>query len=167
MHVRKSIVSFSLFAALLITMTSALMAEILPRNIVVQQSNCPIRISSYRAAYKPDTGLRHTIKYENRSGQKVVAIRFGMLSFDLFHKFLGKTTGTNVQDMSSGKSEEGYWMTDSQHVAAFYVGIAWVDSLRLEDGTIWNANEADILTEARREDKDFDPVLLKLPPVLK
>jgi hypothetical protein len=167
MHVRKSIVGFSLFAALLLMLSSALVAEILPRNIVVQQSNCPIRISSYRAAYKPDTGLRHTIKYENRSGQKIVAIRFGMLSFDLFHKFLGKTTGTNVQDMGSGKSEEGYWTTDSQHVAAFYVGIAWVDSLRMEDGTIWNANEADILTEARREDKDFDPVLLKLPPVLK
>ncbi len=39
--------------------------------------------------------------------------------------------------------------------------------IRMEDGTIWNANEADILTEARREDKDFDPVLLKMPPVLK
>ena len=69
---RKSIVGFSLFAVLLVAMTSALLAEILPRNIVVQQSNCPIRISSYRAAYKPDTGLRHTIKYENRSGQKIV-----------------------------------------------------------------------------------------------
>ena len=75
---RKSIVGFSLFAALLLTLTSALVAEILPRNIVVQQSNCPIRISSYRAAYKPDTGLRHTIKYENRSGQKVVAMMGGM-----------------------------------------------------------------------------------------
>jgi hypothetical protein len=165
--VRKLTIGFSLFVALLVTMTSALVAEIVPRNIVVQQSNCPIRISSYRAFYKPETGLRHTIKYENRSGQKIVAIRFGMLSFDLFHKFLGKTTGTNVQDMGSGKSEEGYWTTDSGHAAAFYVGIAWVDSLRLEDGTIWNANEADILSEARREDKDFDPALLKLPPVLK
>jgi hypothetical protein len=148
-------------------MTSGLGAEILPRNIVVQQSNSPIRIVSYKAQYKPETGLRHVIQYQNRSGQKIVAIRFGMLSFDLFHKFLGKTTGTNVQDMNAGKSEEGYWLTDSGHAAAFHVGIAWVDAIRMEDGTIWSANEADILTEARREDKDFDPVLLKLPPVLK
>ncbi|MGH9387528.1 MAG: hypothetical protein ACRD2N_24980 [Vicinamibacterales bacterium] len=148
-------------------MTHLVVAEIVPRNIVVQQSNSPIRIESYRAQYKTDTGLRHTIKYQNRSGQKVVAIRFGMLSFDLFHKFLGKTTGTNVQDMGAGKSEEGFWMTDSQHVAAFHVGIAWVDSIRMEDGTIWLANDADVLAEARREDKDFDPAHLKLPPVLK
>ncbi len=98
---RKLTIGFSLFAALLMTMTSALVAEILPRNIVVQQSNSPIRIVSYKAAYKPETGLRHVIQYQNRSGQKIVAIRFGMLSFDLFHKFLGKTTGTNVQDMES------------------------------------------------------------------
>src|SRR5262245_51545645 len=148
-------------------MTNGLGAEILPRNIVVQQSNSPIRIVSYKAAYKAETGLRHVIQYQNRSGQKIVAIRFGMLSFDLFHKFLGKTTGTNVQDMNAGKSEEGYWLTDSGHAAAFHVGIAWVDAIRMEDGTIGNANEADVVAEARREDKEFDPVLLKLPPVLK
>jgi hypothetical protein len=165
--VRKSIIGISFFAVLLLTMTSLLVAEILPRNIVVQQSNSPIRIVSYKAAYKPETGLKHVIQYQNRSGQKIVAIRFGMLSFDLFHKFLGKTTGTNVQDMGAGKSEEGFWLTDSNHAAAFHVGIAWVDSIRMEDGTIWLANEADILAEARKEDKDFDPVLLKLPPVLK
>lgn len=167
MNVRKSPIVFAFFALLLFAMSSFPAAEILPRNIVVQQSNCPIRIALYKAAYKPETSLRHVIQYENRSAQKVIAIRFGMLSFDLFHKFLGKTTGTNVQDMSPGKKEEGYWTTDSMHVAAFHVGIAWVDSLRLEDGTIWNANEADILAEARKEDKDFDPALLKLPPVLK
>ena len=166
-NVSKPTIGLSLCAGLLVIMTNGLGAEILPRNIVVQQSNSPIRIVSYKAAYKAETGLRHVIQYQNRSGQKIVAIRFGMLSFDLFHKFLGKTTGTNVQDMNAGKSEDGFWLTDSGHAAAFHVGIAWVDAIRMEDGTIWNANEADILSEARKEDKEFDPVLLKLPPVLK
>lgn len=148
----------------LLTMVStgaSVFAEVEPRTTIVAQSTCPLRISQYTARYSQDEGLRHTISYQNRASQKVVAIRFGMLSFDMFHTFIGRTTGVVVDEMDKGKSDKGSWSTSSPSAPAFLTGIVWVDSIRFEDGTIWQGDEAAVVAEARKIDKDFDASLLK------
>jgi hypothetical protein len=137
-----------------------------PKTIIIRQENSPVEIAAYTAKYLERSqytteGIHHSLTYSNRGTQKVVAIRFGLVTFDVFNRFLGKTGGISMDDLASGKSEKGSWVNSPYADFSFLTGLAYVDMVRLEDGTIWQADEATVLDEIRKIEKDFDAKLLR------
>jgi hypothetical protein len=137
-----------------------------PKTIIIAQPNSPVEITAYGARYAPRStyskeGIQHNLTYSNRGSQTIVAIRFGLVSFDVFNRFLGKTGGISMDDLELGKSQKGSWVSSPYADFSFLTGLAYVDLVRLEDGTIWQADESAILEEMRKMEKDFDAKRLK------
>lgn len=155
-----------LMARLLAVGEPGVVASPPPNAIIIIQPNSPVEIGSYTAAFQRRSqytteGIRHNLEYRNRGSQKVVAIRFGLVSFDVFNRFLGKTGGISMDDVMPTKVDKGEWIASPYADFSFLTGLAYVDLVRLEDGTIWQADEATILAEVRKIEKDFDAKLLK------
>ncbi len=139
-----------------------------PQAIVIQQPNSPVEITKYTAAYQrrgtyTSEGIAHSLEYRNRGELKVVAIRFGLVSFDVFNRFLGKTGGVSLDDLAPAtpKPQKGEWVSNHYGAFSFLTGLAYVDQVRLEDGTIWQADDDAILSEIRKIEADFDAKRLK------
>ena len=148
----------------------ALMAAPQRKAIIIVQPNSPIEIIRYTAQFhERGTSSRyntecieHSLDHKNRGTQKVVAIRFGLFSFDVFNRFLATTGGISMDDLVPGKTSSGNrWAHNPYAAFSFLTGVAYVDLVRLEDGTIWQADEATVLAEIRKIEKDFDSKLLK------
>ena len=145
---------------------SAVIAAPEPKAIIISQPNSPVEIIGYTARFQRRStytteGIAHNLEYKSRSTQKVVAIRFGLVSFDVFNRFLGKTGAISMDDLIPTKTQKGGWVTSPYADFSFLTGLAYVDLVRLEDGTIWQADDATVLNEIRKIEKDFDAKLLK------
>ena len=66
-----------------------------------------------------------------------------------------------MDELQLGKSAKGSWVQRTSGDFAFLTGLAYVDMVRLDDGTIWKSDEDAILTEIRKIETDFDAKLLK------
>lgn len=137
-----------------------------PKTIIIAQPNSPVQITAYSARFASRStysreGINHDVAYLNRGRQKIGAIRFGLVSFDVFNRFLGKTGGLSMDDLEAGKSQKSSWAHSPYADFSFSTGLAYVDLVRLEDGTIWQADESVILEELRKIEKDFDAKRLK------
>ena len=137
-----------------------------PKAIIIAQPNSPVEVINYTARFQRRStytteGIAHSLEYKTRGAQKVVAIRFGLVSFDVFNRFLSKTGGISLDDLVPGKNQKGEWVSSPYADFSFLTGLAYVDMVRLEDGTIWQADEATVLEEIRKIEKDFDAKLLR------
>lgn len=154
------------FAVLAAAPPTQLLAAPSPVGVIIGQPNSPIEITQYKAIYQRRSnytteGIAHDLQYRNRGNQKVVAIRFGLVSFSVFNQFLGKTGGVSMEELIPGQAEKGSWVAMHYAGFSFLTGLSYVDLVRLEDGTIWQADEAAILDEIRKIEKDFDAKLLR------
>lgn len=145
---------------------SAVVAAPPPKAIIISQPNSPVEIVGYTARFQRRStytteGIAHSLEYRSRGTQKVVAIRFGLVAFDVFNRFLGKTGGISMDDLLPAKNQKSEWVSSPYADFSFLTGLAYVDLVRLEDGTIWQADEATVLDEIRKIEKDFDAKLLK------
>jgi hypothetical protein len=159
--------ALGLFAMVAVSLVGqAALAAPPPKMIIISQANSPIQITAYTARYVEGSqysreGIHHNLTYMNRGAQQVVAIRFGLVTFDVFNQFLGKTGGISMDDLQIGKSEKGSWINSPYGDFSFNTGLAYVDMVRFADGTIWKADEATVLDEIRKIEKDFDAKLLR------
>jgi hypothetical protein len=131
-----------------------------PRAIIVTQSNSPIAITSYSAAYREGgrysrDGINHDLQYVNRSTKKIVAIRFGFVSFDAFNQHLGTTGGVQLSDIVPEAKGRCGWIQSAYSDFAFLTGIAYVHKVRFDDDQIWIADMNVVLEELRKIQSDF------------
>ena len=132
---------------------------------IVEQVEAPIVVTAYRAEYAKRTndspeGIRHEVEYRNRSSQKVVAIQFGLVSFDLWNEFLARTAGISTEAVSPRARERGAWSTATDAAFAFHTAVVYVDRVRFESGEIWTADLDVVIAAMRAIQKDFDPANL-------
>jgi len=132
---------------------------------IVEQVDAPIQVTAYRAEYAKRSndapeGIRHEVEYRNRSTQKIVAIQFGLVSFDLWNEFLARTAGLSTELISPRARERGAWSTPNDSAFAFHTAVVYVDRVRFESGEIWIADRDAIVTAMRAIQKDFDPANL-------
>ena len=132
---------------------------------IVEQAEAPIQVTAYRAEYSKRSndapeGIRHEVEYRNRSNQKVVAIQFGLMSFDLWNEFLARTAGISTEQVSPRARERGAWTTATDSAFAFHTAVVYVDRVRYESGEIWTADRDLIVAAMRAIQKDFDPANL-------
>jgi len=136
-----------------------------PDNKIVEQKDAPIQVTSYRTDYQKRTndsleGIRHELEYRNRSGKKIVAIQFGLMSFDLWNEFLARTAGLSTEEISPKGKDKGAWVTPTDSSFAFHTAVVYVERVRFESGEIWNEDPELVLTAMRAVQKDFDPTNL-------
>jgi hypothetical protein len=135
-----------------------------PKNIIVIQPNSPVGITEYKAEFEQANaanGINHVLSYTNRGRQKISAVRFGLVAFDVFNGFLGKIEGVAMSDVNVNRSHKGNWIHTPPTAFSFLTGVAYVDTVRFEDGTIWQADPETVVEELRKIDKGFDGRLLK------
>jgi hypothetical protein len=136
-----------------------------PDNKIVEQAESPILVTAYRAEYAKRTNespesIRHDVEYRNRSNQKVVAIQFGLVSFDLWNEFLARTAGLSTEAVAPRGRERGGWSTPTDAAFAFHTAVVYVDRVRFESGEIWSADPDLVVAAMRTIQKDFDPANL-------
>lgn len=139
-----------------------------PSTRIVQQADTPVKIVTYSAAYMErstyiEEGIHHRFEFQNTSQRPIAAVRFGVVSFDAFNEFIGRTAGIYLDPLPPGgsKNAKGTWITRAYGDFAFLTGVAYVQRVRFEDGEIWTADEAAIVTELKKIQADFDPTKLK------
>jgi hypothetical protein len=128
---------------------------------IVEQTESPVLVTGYRAEYQKGTatampGVRHDVEYRNRSGQRVVAIQFGLVTFDVWDEFLGRTAALTVQPLGVRSRDRGIWTTPSEAAFAYRTAVVYVERVRFESGEIWTADRETILGALRVIQKDFD-----------
>jgi hypothetical protein len=134
--------------------------------IIVAQPNSAVEVSLYTAFYsggdtRSQPGISHSLQYRNRGTQKIVAVSFSFVCFDVFNRYLTTSGGISMDDLVPEKKERGSWRFNSYGSFSFLSGVVYVNLIRFDDGTIWQADEPTVLAEIRKIEKDFDAKLLK------
>ena len=128
---------------------------------IVTQPASPVAITSFNTSqYTADT-ITHVLQYQNRSGRDIVAVQFGIASFDVWNEFMDHRRATATTTLQPGKGARGVWGAHWFHVGvSLMTGVAYVRRVRFADGEIWTAGQSEVLAEVRQIKKDFDPALL-------
>ncbi len=129
---------------------------------VIKQENAPIKIIEYKSIFQrefsseygsnPDQ-IAHSIRYKNISSDTIVAMRFGIASFDMFNHMLGKFAGYATETLEPMKVENGEWVQSVYAAFTFEkygTGVAYVDAVRFESGKIWNSDLALVVEELQK-----------------
>ncbi|WP_420327631.1 hypothetical protein [Mameliella sp.] len=122
--------------------------------IVLKQPNAPLAIVSYQSSYKSadrgigDGSIIHRLEVKNVSDKKVEAYGIGFRTFDTFKRSMGRPfVGYDMSVVATGISTSPIWENRALSAYLFRrhgIGVAYVAIVRLEDGTIWKADEASI-----------------------
>ncbi len=159
--------AFSISASTLAISLSVAVAQPPPADHrILNQPEAPIAITKYEAFYLESNryrreGIRHELEYRNRGDRSIVAIRFGLLSFNIFNDFQDRLGGITIEDVNPGQSESGAWVANALAEASFYTGVAYVSKVRFRDGQIWLADEDDILAQIREIESTFSADMLE------
>jgi hypothetical protein len=131
--------------------------------ITIAQPNCPVRIKSYKAIYVPDFDsspecIMHSVAYANIADSRMVAIRFGIASFDAFNRLLDKFSGIAIEDLDPGNSTTGEWHQRSFSPWLFKtlgIGVIYLDAVRFEGNRFWYSDSEQVLSEMQKIEKEL------------
>lgn len=149
----------------LITFSTSLIAE---NAVIIKQEESPIQIVDYEVSYNVVADgidvISHAVKGLNTSEKKVVAIRYVTLVFSCFNEYFDTSRNYTMWALDPNKQRKTSWNQANDMEIAFSkfgTGIAFVDSVRFEDGTIWRANSNDTLPQIQEMQKSFTLELLE------
>lgn len=136
---------------------------------IVPQTNAPVKITDYRAYYEEGgpsgpSGIRHSVGFVNTSDKKIVAIQFGLVSFNIWNDFLDRTGGVTVSDLAPQKKARGVWVAPRIGDFSFHTGVAYVAKVRFDSGEIWTADLEGVVAELKKIEADFDSANLTKKP---
>jgi hypothetical protein len=164
--------AFSAWAVLILTVTVfdiPLTAELKSSTRIVDQADAPVKILEYTASYFSGDnkyiteGIHHNVTYANSGDREIVAVQFGLVSFDVWNRFLNRTNGLDRDGVKPAEKRptKSSWVTRPYGDFSFLTGVAFVNRVRFADGTIWEADEKAIVDELRKIESDFDAANLK------
>jgi hypothetical protein len=139
------------------------------RNRVVAQADAPISITEYKSSYTTGSqyttqGIHHDLKYVNSAKKTIVAIEFGLVSFDIFNDFADRTYGIDKnfdkRFQEGTKEASGGWVARALNESFHWTGVVWVKRVRFENGEIWKADEQSIVAELKKIQANFDASVL-------
>ena len=131
-----------------------------PDHKIVEQADAPILVTAYRTEFLKRTneaseGLRHDIDYRSRAGQRIVAVQFGLVSFDVWNEFLERHAALASEAIDANGREKSSWFTPTSAGGAFYTGVVYVERVRFANGEIWTADLPAVATVMQAIQKDF------------
>ena len=141
---------------------------------IIEQSDSPIKILSYRSSYgmhskvalvgEKTEGVRHQTEHQNVSERGIMAVELGYVMFDLYDEFLDfiRTSEINLLKPSDKDKSDGiYERAIYERASTFLTGAAFVSKVRFADGEVWRANLDAIAQELAKIDKEFQASALK------
>jgi hypothetical protein len=138
------------------------------KNIVISQPDAPVEITSYEALYQPSSsysrtreGIEHHVSYKNKTPRKIIAIEFGLVSFDIWNEFLDNMGGITMKLLGPGAEATSEWTSSRYGGFAFHTGVTYVSKVRFDDGEIWKADLGAVIKEMKKIEADFDASRLK------
>jgi hypothetical protein len=104
--------------------------------------------------------FEESLAWRNTSPQAVIAVEVAILKYDAYNRrepvVDWSLKGHGANDWTPlGAGEGSRDATRAAGADDAYTEIAWVRRVRLQDGTIWDANEADVLRDAHRAAPDI------------
>lgn len=136
------------------------------RSIFINQQKCPISITLYESMFVPELNsptisfperIRHGVEYKNISSLNVVALRFGIVAFNLFNEFMGIYDGITIGELSSSSETRSEWSQTVKGAVLYKqygTGVVYLDSARGDNGAIWRADKAIVLQELQKIDSN-------------
>lgn len=133
---------------------------------VLTQANSPVLIYEYEGRYQEGgrysrEGIRHDIKYRNTTDRGIRAVKFGLLSFNIFNEFLHRTAGIAMNPLDPGGESSGALIASALADFSFFTGVTYVAKVRFLDGEVWEADEDEIVRQIREIEDDFDAAQLR------
>ena len=131
-----------------------------PEHRVVDQPDAPVQVTAYRTEFLKRTaeapeGLRHDLEYRSRSDQRIVAVQFGFVSFDVWNEFLERHAALGSDALDANERKRNSWFTATASGVAFLTGVVYVERVRYANGEIWTANLDSIVIAMQSVQKDF------------
>jgi len=132
--------------------------------VVIQQSGSPLEIVSYSAHYVvggrySTEGVMHSVTLKNTGPQNVFAYTISFRSFDVFNEDMGRGLGgISIATLAPNSTTDGSWTQRPYAPFSFDkygTGVAYVSRVRLEDGTIWSADQAYVLSQMQKIQDDL------------
>ena len=131
---------------------------------ILKQDGAPLEIVTYTNRYKlperaGDGTVVHRALVKNVTDQPVVAYGLGFYIFDAFKRDMGRPfVGYAMNEVKLDGNDDPSW--EQRPSSAFLFrrhgqGLAYVAIARLEDGTVWRADESSIA----RQLEDFELLL--------
>lgn len=131
---------------------------------VISIPGAPLTITSYSAEYQTDgnrqpEGILHEVRVRNEGQQEVVAYGIGFFAFDAFNDIMGPPL--RVIAMNSVAVGGIYNNRTIQRVSLPYsfkkygTGVSYVATVRLSDGTVWDADMKYVLQELQKIESDL------------
>lgn len=141
------------------------------RSLIVPQPDVPVAIDSYSAWYSDvpirgftKAGIYYVVEFSNKSGKRITAIEFGLISFDVFNEVLdwghGLSLFADYGLSESARYKEDEWVSPSSNGIAQFSGVVWVNRVRFVSGEIWKADRQPILEVLRKIEPNFDAAIL-------
>ncbi len=132
---------------------------------ILIQAGSPLQIESYRNYYKNpdrfgDGSIMHMVTLKNVSDQPVEGYGLGFFAFDSFNRSLGRPfVGYSMSPVASEAQDNPSW--EHKPLSAFLFdgngrALAYIDIVRLKDGTIWKANMNEINAQLRDYELNLD-----------
>lgn len=138
-------------------------------SVTLKQTTAPLTITHYSASFDAETSssryssgnpdqIIHSVTYTNTSNKNIVALQIGLASFDAFNGFMGRFSGWATEKVAVGESKKGEWNQRPYAAFAFKgygTGVAYVNAVRFDDGSIWRANLKEILSDMQKFEKEL------------
>ena len=142
-------------------------AQLRTSSRIVEQPDAPVQIVASSSEYQKRTnegpeGIRHELEFRSQATQKIVAVQFGLISFDIWNEYLARLAGLATEELNPKARKRGVWLTATDQAVGFLTAVVYVDRVRFESGEIWIADRDQILTAMRAIQKNFDPENLVL-----
>lgn len=118
---------------------------------ILEQDGAPVIVRKYEpepwgTGFDPNDGVHHHFRFRNDSDRVVVAVKFGVLSYNVFNEFQEGTEAIVVRDVLPGKRTSYLLRTYHDDPGSFFTGLIYVAKVRFQDGGIWEA-DVDALDE--------------------
>jgi hypothetical protein len=114
---------------------------------VLAQPDAPVSVRRYEPepmSFGPEIGdqVHHEVRVRNDSDRVVVAVKIGVLTYDVFNEFMESAEDIFVVDLLPGMRKSHYMRTYHEDSSHFLTGLTYIVKVRFQDGEIWEASEA-------------------------
>ncbi len=126
-----------------------------PITRTLDQPDVPVSLTAYEADYDgvrlfQADGIRHQVNFLNTSDRDVVAVKVRFVMFSVFYDVIDEVGEVVLDRLAAGTSDDDAWTNDPPNASTFYVGAAYVDKVRFDNGDIWEANADNIEKQLAR-----------------
>ena len=102
--------------------------------------------------------MRRASGYRRGNSGAVQLYQIGLVAFDAFNNFMDKFNGWSIKTIAIDGNTDSVWNQSPYAAFSFKdygTGVAYVNAVRFDDGSIWRADLAEVVIELQKFEKDL------------